>query len=162
MKKNLSGKIAVLMFLLAAVGSVMFGATLTISGTIDEVLTVTIDGVEDSTYTGLDLTTSQTLLVVGTSNHFSNITAYELTISSANGGQLQIGTATTNVVPYTVSYGDLSDATLTVAPQIVLTTPNITATTGDELDIAISYDAVANNFPADTYSDVLTIVIAAL
>lgn len=165
MRKNLSIKIAVLLLILASVSGVMFGATLTISGTIASKVWLSFDGNEGgsqtTTYTSLDLTSAGTDVVVGTTTYFSNTLLYTFTISSANEGELQRSGDTTNVVPYTVSFGDLTGASLTVATQNVLTTPNITAAAGDALPITISYDAVANNFPADTYSDVLTIVISA-
>jgi hypothetical protein len=165
MKKNLSGKIAVLLLIFASVSGVMFGATLTISGTIAPEVWLSFDGTEGGsqteTYTTLDLTSAGTNVTVGTATYFSNTLLYTFTISSENAGQLKRADDAINVVPYTVSFGDLTGAELTTTAQDVLTAPNITAAAGDALPITVSYSAVANNFPADTYSDVMTIVISA-
>jgi hypothetical protein len=133
--------------------------TLLLQGTVDEVLSLTVDavvGVHDK----LDLSASPTNLQVATVNENSNSeTGYVIEVKSDNAGKLQNGTL--DSVSYTMTYGSSGPITLTSSYQDakVVSTGGVYNTSED---VSISYAGKpAEQLVQGTYSDVVTFSIKA-
>ena len=147
--------------LLALTTSTSFAATtgtLLLQGLVAQKVSVAVT--PSSVASALDLTTTQSDLVVGSVNVKSNSkTGYKLTITSANLGKLK-RTDGAEVMAYTMKYGSaavgLSTATGTVFTNSSASIININT------DLKVSYTGVAaESMVEGTYNDTVTLNIAA-
>jgi hypothetical protein len=137
-------------------------ATLTLQGTISEVVEIAFDsvgGAIDKTVT-LDLTATQTNTTIASVFEKSNsATGYDITVSSANAGKLVNSAAVAGItgeVPYTLEYDGVADVLNNPVPSRVNTTA------GKESIVRISYTGVpATDLAAGTFNDVVTFTISA-
>lgn len=125
-------------------------ATLLLKGVVSPVLSVAI--APESAAANLDLSTSQTDLLVGTMTERSNnSTGYTLSFSSANNGKLINGA---EYVSYTLKYG----TTALTFPQSI--SKSFTNAAPINTDLKISY--IGNDsLMSGTYEDTVTVTITA-
>lgn len=128
-------------------------ATLQLRGTVPVTCTVqVVDG-----GASLDLLAGEANRQVGTVSETCNAgSGYQITLSSANGGQLGGGTGSGQKVAYTVSYGDAAAAGL--AQPVTVSRP--AAAFGRTQALSISLPA-QSRLAAGDYQDSLTVTIAA-
>jgi len=134
---------------------------LTLSGTVNpnNSLTVTANG---TTNTNIDIINGESALNVGSATETSNDAGgYSITLSSTNGGQLELGgTSTTDKTAYQVSYDGGSYVTPTTSASAIKTVNSLSAavthTSQILVNVAADSTAVAGN-----YSDTLTFAIVA-
>lgn len=139
--------------------------SLTLQGTVPEILEITVTGTGN--YNSLDLTTDANSLVVATVNERTNSkTGYTVTVKSLNAegagsnqaffaGNDPVNTDTLN---YGISYGG-SAVTLDGSGLATVTdSAGKTPGTGQNNDVAITYTGAFLN--ADTYTDTLVFTIA--
>lgn len=145
--------------------SMSFAATtgnLIISGTVPEILEVTVIAAAGST--ALDLTQNITDLHVGDIVEKSNVVAgYTVTISSANAATGDphfkgANSSNTDTLGYTLKYNG-SPVSFTGNSALISDVNSKTATTGSTGSLNLSYDGTGNFLNADTYSDTLTFTI---
>lgn len=108
----------------------------------------------------LDLSATQTDLVVGSVDETSNsATGYKISVSSANAGKLLLAGGNENVA-YTFKYDGVAVALSTTAVEAkVVTTAGVVA---DNSPLSISYTgAPASTMTAGAYQDTLSFEIAA-
>jgi len=136
-------------------------ATLTISGTVAPINTITI--ASQTGYNTLDLVNGATAKVVGIATEISNDnTGYKVTLASANAGTsaqalLKGGlTGNTDTVNYSILYNSLP-VTLVSGSATVTTATGHTSKTGVAKNIAVTFPA--SWVAADTYSDTITLTI---
>jgi len=145
--------------------SISFAATtgnLVISGTVPEILEVTVLAAGGST--ALDLTQNITDLHIGDVVERSNvITGYTVTITSANASTgdphfASNDAANTDTLDYTLKY-DGSPITFTGGSSLISDINSKTATSGTSKALNLSYDGTVNFLNSDTYEDTLTFTI---
>ena len=137
-------------------------ATLTISGTVAPVNTITI--ASQPGYNALDLVNGATAKIVGIATETSNDNlGYKVTLASANAGATAQAflkgslTGNADVVNYSILYGGTS-VTLANGSATVTSATGRTVKTGVAKNIAVTYSG--SWLTADTYSDTLTLSIA--
>lgn len=137
-------------------------ATLVISGTVLAINELEITPNADAT--ALNITGGETNKLVATVSERSNsFTGYKITMKSANASKLvnAADSSGNTFTPYTVTYNnDPTVITLTTADQVVKTQASLSALTTVSSDVKVSVTAKAGA-PAGTYSDTITISIAA-
>ncbi|MFP4643826.1 MAG: hypothetical protein ACLFM0_05690 [Spirochaetales bacterium] len=162
----------VLVLVLAAQGAFAFTtitgeqtsdeASITISGTVAEVVAISLEGVGDfDDLNLLDNVTDETIVSV---TEFSNVASgYTVTVDSQNGLEFQGGSVdeeTTNngneTLEYTLQYGGES-----VSDGQQFDRSEITGTAGTTRDMTISYNGQDVNLPGGDYEDTLTFTIEA-
>jgi len=147
-------------FAVVAGASAQTTQSILLKGTVPSIFETSI--VEGDGLAALDLSQPITDLVVATLSIRSNKkSGYNVTITSANGGYFKTtGTSTdpsTDQLAYSLTYGG-ADVTLGDA----ISTSDRTSTTGVSAELKLSYTAPSTYLPyEDTYSDTLTVAIAA-
>jgi len=156
--------VVVSMFLLAALGFVSAATTgtLGLSGTVAPTLSTEISAAGAATT--LDLTATQTGLVVGSAKFITNNKTWKIALHSANGSKLK-ATGIDDEVPYTFSLGTISGMTGLTLPASLPGTPQgsmtgKTAAAGDSYNMILIYTGVAN-LTAATYTDTITVTVSA-
>jgi len=159
MKKYIA--ITAALFTLGTAGFAQASATLTISGTVAAINTITI--ASQTGYNSLNIVSGETDKLVGIATETSNdVLGYKVTLSSANAGSTAqaflAGTGgNTDTVNYSIKYGGTA-VTLASGSAIVTTAAARTASTGVAKNITVT---LAGSWrAADTYSDTLTLTIA--
>ena len=140
-----------------------FAATsgsLNLSGSVSPKLSIVVN--PNAASTTLDLSTSQSNLLVGTTLEKSNSkTGYTISVRSANGGKL--GHEESNpadVLAYTMNYGSFSGS-LTTSDQTAVDV-NSTQIGGLSRDIKINYTGLApEDMKSGSYADTVTFTITA-
>lgn len=165
MKTSDVKKIVAAVCVVFALSSVCFAqsstATLTISGKVDPVNTITI--ASQAGYNALDLVNGASGKVVGIATETSNSKlGYNVTLTSANAGIssqafLKGSTGNSDTVNYSITYGG-STVTLASGSAVVTTATSRTGSTGATKDIAVTF--AGGWLAADTYSDTITLSIA--
>ena len=137
-------------------------ATLTISGTVAPVNTITI--ASQTGYNALDLVNGASAKVVGIATETSNDKlGYKVTLASLNAGataQAFLKGALTGIadtVNYSITYGGTA-VTLASGSATVTSVAARTTAAGVTKNIAVTYSG--SWLTADTYSDTLTLTIA--
>jgi ABC-type sulfate transport system substrate-binding protein len=149
------------MLTLATVSFGQSSASLTVSGTVAAINTITI--ASQAGYNALDLVNGETAKLVGIATERSNDKlGYRVTLSSANAGSTSqaflAGTGVnTDVVNYSISY-DGSAVTLSSGSAIVTSATGRTGTAGVTKNLNITF--AGGWLAADTYSDTITLTIA--
>lgn len=145
----------------ASVSFAQASATLTISGTVAPINTITI--ASQSGYNALDLVNGATAKVVGIATETSNDKlGYKVTLSSLNAAAtaqavLKGGTGNTDSVNYSILYGGTA-VTLAAGSATVTSVAARTGSAGVPKNIAVTF--AGGWLAADTYSDTLTLTIA--
>ncbi len=160
----------VLVLVLAAQGAFAFttitgeqtsdDAQITISGTVAEVVAITVQGIGD--FDSLNLLDNVTDEAIVSVTEFSNVGAgYTVTIESANGLQFEGGSidgevtnSGSTVLPYTLEYGGEE-----VTDGEVFDRSEVTGTDGTTRELTISYSGQDINLPGGDYDDTLTFTI---
>jgi hypothetical protein len=137
-------------------------ATLTISGSVAPINTITI--ASQTGYNALDLVNGQTAKLVGIATETSNDSlGYKVTLASANAGATAqaflrgaLG-GNTDTVNYSIQYGG-SAVTLSSGSALVTSATGRTGASGVTKNINVTF--AGSWLAADTYSDTLTLTIA--
>lgn len=162
--KNMKKFIAIVCTLsgLATVSFAQSTATLTISGTVAPINSITI--ASQTGYNALDLVNGATAQVVGIATEKSNDKlGYKVTLSSANAGATAQAflkgalSGNTDTVNYSIQYNGTA-VTLASGSAVVTTVAARTGSSGVTKNIAVTF--AGNWLTADTYSDTLTLTIA--
>jgi hypothetical protein len=146
---------------LATASFAQSSATLTISGSVSAVNTITV--APQSGYNALDLVNGATDKLVGIATETSNdVLGYHVTLASANAGTgsqafLKGTGGNTDVVNYSVKYNG-NAVTLSAGSATVTSTTGRTPSSGVTKDIAVTF--AGSWLAADTYSDTITLTIA--
>jgi hypothetical protein len=146
---------------LATASFAQSSATLTISGSVAAVNTITV--APQSGYNALDLVNGATDKLVGIATETSNdVQGYKVTLSSANAGTgaqafLKGTGGNTDVVNYSVKYNGTA-ATLSGGSATVTSATGRTVSSGVTKNIAVTF--AGSWLAADTYSDTITLTIA--
>ena len=147
---------------LASASSAQSSATLTISGTVAPINTITI--ASQTGYNALNIPGGATAQVVGIATETSNDKlGYKVTLKSANAGstaQAFLSGATTgnpDTVNYSITYGGTA-VTLASGVATVTSVAARTGSAGVNKNIAVTFSG--SWITADTYSDTLTLSIA--
>jgi len=137
-------------------------ATLTISGTVAPINTITI--ASQAGYNALNLVSGAAAQVVGIATETSNDKlGYKVTLSSLNAGATAQAVlkgaivGNTDSVNYSISYGGTA-VTLAAGSATVTSVAARTAAAGVAKNIAVTF--AGSWLAADTYSDTLTLTIA--
>ena len=130
-------------------------ATLVLTGTVAQVLDLTIDSVLSTKTVVLDLHSNQTDFLVGTVNVRSNANnGYKLTVASQNSNQL-LHTGGTSNIPYSLKVGGVS-----VVGSEEISSPS--QTTQTDYPVTISYTGQpAISLVEGTYEDIVTFTLTA-
>lgn len=163
MKARILGTLITLstLFSAGAQAATSDSGTLDLSGIISEAVSLSISA--ESAASNLDLTTTQSDLLVATITENSNTAlGYDVTISSANDSSLKRNGGT-ETIGYTLKYDgssiDLSSSSSTPAAAKSDATGGVVS---DTSQVQISYTGVnESQTVAGTYEDTLTIEIAA-
>lgn len=134
--------------------------TLVISGTVALVneLVITANG---SNNTNLNITGGESAkLVANVAETSNNGLGYTVTLSSANGGQLRLASDATKKTNYQLSYNGGSYSQPSASAATVKTVSSLGALTTNTSPVRVNVTAFANA-PAGTYSDTITLTIAA-
>ena len=134
--------------------------TLQLSGTVAAVndLVVTANA---SNNTSLNILSGETAKnVASVAETSNNGSGYTISLSSVNGGQLKHATNATKKTNYTVSYGGGSYNQPSTTPTTVKSVSSLGALTTNTSQVLVTVTALAGA-PAGTYSDTLTLTIAA-
>lgn len=149
-----------------ATASAQTTGSITLTGTVSQILQITVTPAPG--YDTLDLTTSQTDLLVATVTEKSNNQAgYTVTVESQNAAALGSSTAffkgsdagNGDTLNYGMSYNGAAVSLDASGAAVVSDVAGTTAQTGVDKQLAITYTGAFLN--ADTYSDTLTFTIAA-
>ena len=147
---------------MASASFAQLSATLTISGTVAPVNTITI--ASQTGYNALDLVNGASGQVVGIATEKSNDKlGYKVTLSSLNAGSTAQAflkgalTGNADTVNYSITYGGTA-VTLASGSATVTSVAARTGTTGVAKNIAVTF--AGGWLTADTYSDTLTLTIA--
>lgn len=135
--------------------------TLTLTGTVSPVLNIIVN--PNTIATTLDLTTTQTDLVVASVTEQSNSnTGYKITLSSANNSNLK-RSGGTELKAYTLKYnGTTVGLGSSSSTPIVAKTVSSGVPVTNTSNVSISYTGqAASSMVAGTYSDVITLAIQA-
>lgn len=142
--------------------TVAFGAasgTLTISGTVLQINDIEIFPTADSTNLNI-VAGNSGLLVANVSETSNNLTGYTISMRSANASQLIHSVDSSKMTSYQVSYDGGDYVSLTNSDQVVKNVGSLAGLTSDSSTVAVNVTPYATA-PAGTYSDVITISIAA-
>ena len=140
--------------------------SITLTGVVSQILEITVT--PEAGYDSLDLTTSQTDLLVATVNERSNSQAgYRVEVESTNAAAAASSTpffvgadpGNTDTLTYSVSYGGAAATFNTSGVAEVTNVGSTTGTAGVNKAVEITYTGSFLN--ADTYSDTLTFTIIA-
>lgn len=147
-----------LLFLFATNSFAATTASVTLSGSVPAATAIVVNPV--SPYNNLDLTTTQTNLLVANVREINNTTlGYIVRVSSLNAGALKNGP--TNSIAYTAKYNGVT-FNLTVAPVTVTTQGTQTSVINIVKPLTISYTGQpSENQFNGSYSDTLTFTIIA-
>lgn len=158
---------AMLIVFSAAAASAATTGTLTLQGSVPEILEISVNA--DPNASDLDLTIDASNVKVATVVEKSNKTAgYTVTLESQNAAAANVDTGllaldSTDVdysLSYEITYGG-NAVTLSNGSAVISDVSTKTAGTGNANDVAISYNG-ASEFPYEgSYSDTLTFTIAA-
>lgn len=133
--------------------------TLTLSGTIGSIISIVVT--PNAAASSLDLTSSQTDLLVGTVSESSNaINGYRILAKSTNASKIKHSTAS-DFVGYTMKYGGGSAVTLTTSDQAVKNQTVGGNYNGVSSNVTVSYTG-SSSLTAGSYSDLITFTIEAL
>lgn len=129
-----------------------------LTGVVNPLVDIAVSS--ESTASNLDLHTTQTDLLVGTTVETSNTqTGYQILISSANSGFL-VHNSGADSLSYTLKYGGNSVA-LSTTPQVAINN-STGGVSVQNRDVQISYTGVPqSSLVAGTYSDTVTLTIQA-
>jgi len=146
----------------ASAGFAQASATLTISGTVVPINTITV--ASQAGYNALDLVNGAAAKVVGIATETSNDKlGYKVTLSSLNAGVtaqafLKGGLAgNADTVNYSITYGGTA-VTLAAGSAVVTSVAARTGAAGVAKNVAVTF--AGSWLTADTYSDTLTLTIA--
>lgn len=161
-QKEILNKIVLLLLLLPFVFllySYAHSATtgsITISGTVPSATAIVVT--PSLGYNNLNLTTTVSDLVVCQVREINNtVNGFNVTLSSANSGQLKNGTLGQKA--YTAKYNG-SSVTLTASPVNITTQGSQTGIVNQLKDFSISYTgSPSEDYMQGTYSDILTFTI---
>lgn len=149
-------------FAMASASFAQSTATLTISGTVAPINTITI--ASQSGYNTLNLVAGATAQVVGIATETSNDKlGYKVTLGSANAGSTAQAflkgalTGNPDTVNYSITYGGTA-VTLASGSATVTSVAARTGAAGVTKNIAVTF--AGSWLTADTYSDTLTLTIA--
>ena len=149
-------------FAMASASFAQASATLTISGTVAPINTITI--ASQSGYNALNLVSGAAAQVVGIATETSNDKlGYKVTLSSLNAGATAQAflkgaiAGNADVVNYSITYGGTA-VTLAAGSATVTSVAARTAAAGVAKNIAVTFAGAW--LTADTYSDTLTLTIA--
>lgn len=131
--------------------------TLTISGTVVAINDIVITPVNNTTLNIIGGETDRKVADVSETSNSS--TGYKILMSSLNSSKLVNGSAATKSTAYKVSYQNGTYVSLTSSDQVVKTTSTSELVT-DSSSVRVNVTAYATA-PAGTYSDTITISIAA-
>jgi hypothetical protein len=136
--------------------------TLGLQGAVTANLSVAISA--GAAATTLDLTATQTGLVVGSAKFITNNNTWKIAVNSTNGSKLK-ASGISDEVAYTFSLGTISGMTGITLPASVPGTPqgSMTGKTpalGSSYDMILIYTGVAN-LTAATYTDTITVTVTA-
>lgn len=157
---------AVLLVGLAGTATAQTTGSITLTGVVSQLLEITVTPAPG--YDSLDLTTSQTDLLVATVNEKSNNQAgYSVSVESANAAGAGSSTAffvgadagNTDTLDYNLSYGGSPVAFDATGNAVVSNVASTTGVSGVDKAVEITYTGAFLN--ADTYSDTLTFTITA-
>jgi hypothetical protein len=146
---------------MASAGFAQASATLTVSGTVAPINTITI--ASQSGYNALDLVNGATGKLVGIATETSNDKlGYKVTLASANAGAtaqavLKGTGGNTDFVNYSILYNGTA-VTLAAGSATVTSATARTVAAGVTKNIAVTF--AGGWLAADTYSDTLTLTIA--
>lgn len=130
-----------------------------ISGTVLPVNDLIITA--NSNATNLNITGGESnKLVASVSETSNNLTGYKISMKSANASLLVHSVDSSKSTGYTVSYGGGAAATLSTTAQVVKNVGSLAGLTTNNSDVHVNVSAYALA-PAGTYSDTITISIAA-
>ena len=162
-------RIIVSLMILAAIAGVASAATtgsIVLSGTVTSILSITVTS--SGAGSGLDLTTDQSNVNVGTVVEYSNlVVGYTVKITSANAKAAGVNDArfegadgaNPDTLDYTVSYGGVP-VTFSAGVATVTDSTGKTPLAGSSNDVLISFSGSGANLRADSYGDTLTFDIA--
>ena len=160
MKKSLLIISAV--FAMATAGFAQASATLTISGTVAPINTITI--ASQAGYNALDLVNGASGKLVGIATETSNDKlGYKVTLSSLNAGSTAQAflkgalTGNADTVNYSITYGGTA-VTLASGSAVVTSVAARTGAAGVTKNIAVTFSG--GWLTADAYSDTLTLTVA--
>ncbi|MDA3812507.1 MAG: hypothetical protein PF518_19490 [Spirochaetaceae bacterium] len=160
-------KVLIIISLITITTTMAYTATtgnLTISGTVPEILEISVISAAGST--NLDLTQNITDLHIGDVIERSNVlTGYTVSISSANAATgaphfKSSNPTNADTLDYTLKYNGAAIA-FAGGSSLISDVNSKTATLGSTKALNISYDGTVNFLNSDTYSDTLTFTIAA-
>lgn len=146
---------------ISAFGASTDSGTLDLSGVINEAVSISVSA--EAAASSLDLTSTQSDLLVATVSEFSNTAlGYDVTISSANDSTLKRNGGS-ETISYTLKYDgssiDLSSSSTTPAAAKSDSSGGVVS---DTSQVQISYTGVnESQTVSGTYEDTLTIEIAA-
>jgi hypothetical protein len=160
MKKSIA--VVCALFALATASFAQATATLTISGTVAPINTITI--ASQAGYNALNLPAGATAQVVGIATETSNDKlGYKVTLASANAGATAQAflkgalAGNTDTVNYSILYNGAA-VTLASGSAVVTSATGRTGAQGVNKNIAVTF--AGSWLTADTYSDTLTLTIA--
>ena len=160
MKKYIA--ISSVLIAMASVGFAQASATLTISGTVAPINTITI--ASQTGYNALDLVNNASAKLVGIATETSNDKlGYKVTLSSLNAGTTAQAflkgaiSGNADIMNYSISYGGTA-VTLASGSAVVTSVAARTGSSGVPKNIAVTFTGAW--LTADTYSDTLTLTIA--
>ncbi len=160
-------KILITISIISLSAAMAFSATtgsLIISGTVPQILEITVTAAAGSTT--LDLTQNVSDMLIGDVVERSNVFAgYTVTITSANAGGgaphfKGVTPSNTDTLDYTLKYNG-SPVTFSGGSSLISDVNSKTITTGTSKALNLSYNGTVDFLNADTYSDTLTFTIAA-
>ena len=160
MKKYIA--ISSVLIAMASAGFAQASATLTISGTVAPINTITI--ASQTGYNALDLVNNASAKVVGIATETSNDKlGYKVTLSSLNAGTTAQAflkgaiSGNADIMNYSISYGGTA-VTLASGSAVVTSVAARTGAAGVNKNVAVTFTGAW--LTADTYSDTLTLTIA--
>ncbi|MBC7397095.1 MAG: fimbrial protein [Bdellovibrionales bacterium] len=152
-------KLLVGLLLVSSAAQAATTGTLSLSGTIANVISIAVAAAGAAST--LDLTATQTNLVVATVTENSNSnTGYTISARSTNTGTIKHATATDNVA-YTMKYAGGTATSLTTVDQTVKTQSTGGVYSAVSSSVSVSYTGNAS-LRAGSYSDTITFTIAAI
>ena len=152
----------------AAVAQNSDSGTLTLEGTVPEILTINVSA--ESVASNLDLSTDQTDLLVATVTETSNVRAgYSVTVESANAASqsstdpffASTSAGNSDTLSYTLKYDGSTVSFSGGSAATVTNASDKTAAGGSTNEVRISYTGTTQNLYADSYQDTLTFTITA-
>jgi hypothetical protein len=149
----------------AAIVSAQTTGSITLTGTVSPILEITVTPVAG--YDSLDLTITQTNLLVATVNEKSNNAAgYSVSVASTNAAATSStiayleGVTEGETLDYTISYGGAA-VLLNTFGEAIVTDVVGAKTTAAGVDNSVQISYTGGFLSADSYSDTLTFTITA-